>query len=86
MLATSRHCADSGQETDCTQSRHDLIRSHASKKKPPPQGGMAELPRPDGGAHDAAPTISRKRQAGDFGEKVGGSAAMGWRPGLQDDI
>jgi len=29
-LATCRHRADSGQETDCTQSRHDLDRSHAS--------------------------------------------------------
>jgi len=24
-LATCRHCADSGQETDCTYPRHDLI-------------------------------------------------------------
>jgi len=32
VLATSRHCADCGQETDCTYSRHDLHRSHASKE------------------------------------------------------
>jgi len=30
VLATSHHCADSGQETDCIYSRHDLHRSHAS--------------------------------------------------------
>ena len=27
-----RHCADCGQETDCTYSRHDLHRSHASSE------------------------------------------------------
>jgi len=32
VLATSRHCADCGQETDCTYSRHDLHRSHASNE------------------------------------------------------
>jgi len=32
VLATSRHCVDSGQETDCTYSRHDLHRSHASNE------------------------------------------------------
>jgi len=32
---------------------------------------MAELLRPDGGACDAAPTIPRESQGGDFGEKVG---------------
>jgi len=32
VLATNRHCADSGQETDCTYSRHDLHRSYASNK------------------------------------------------------
>jgi len=29
-LATCSHCADSGQETDCTYPHHDLPRSHAS--------------------------------------------------------
>jgi len=32
VLATSRHCADCGQEADCTYSRHDLHRSHASNE------------------------------------------------------
>jgi len=32
VLATCRHCADSGQETDCIYPRHDLHRSHASNE------------------------------------------------------
>jgi len=32
VLATSRRCADSGQETDCIYPRHDLHRSHASNE------------------------------------------------------
>jgi len=32
VLATSRHCADSGQETDCTYPLHDLDRLHASNE------------------------------------------------------
>ena len=32
VLATSRNCEDSGQETDCTYPRHDLHRSHASNE------------------------------------------------------
>jgi len=47
---------------------------------------MAQLLGLDEGARDAAPTIARKPQARDFGEEVGGSAAMGWRPDLQDEI
>jgi len=30
VLASCRHCADSGQEPDCKYSRHDLHRSHTS--------------------------------------------------------
>ena len=40
LLATCRHCADSGQETDCTYSRHDLIgrmRVMNKQKKNPPE-------------------------------------------------
>jgi len=44
-LQRAATCADSGQETDCTYSRHDLHRSHASNEQtnppppPPPQSG-----------------------------------------------
>ena len=32
------------------------------------------------------PIPLRKPQAGDFGEEVGGSSAMGWMPDLQEEI
>jgi len=51
-----------------------------------PRGGMAKLLGPDGGSPHATPAVPRKPQAGDFGEKVGGSSAMGWRPDLQEEI
>ena len=43
-LATSRHCADSGQDTDCTYPRHDLIgrtrvMNKQKKKTSRPPGG-----------------------------------------------
>ena len=42
-----------------------------------PWGGVAELFRADGGTPNAAPAVPRKPQAGDLGEKVGGSTTMG---------
>ena len=47
---------------------------------------MAELLGPGGGTPHATPSIPCKPQVGDFGEKVRGSVAMGWRPDLQEEI
>ena len=53
-----------------------------------PRGRMAalQLRRPDGGTGEAPPTLPRKPQAGDVREEVGGSAPVGWRPDLQEEI
>jgi len=51
-----------------------------------PRGGMAKLLGADGGSPNATPAIPRKPQAGDFGEKMGGSSTMGWRPDVQEEI
>jgi len=49
-----------------------------------PRGGMVKLFGPDGSARDAALPIPRTPRAGDYGEVVGGSPTMGWRPDLQE--
>jgi len=47
---------------------------------------MAKLLGSNGGTPHVTPAIPSKPQAGDFGEKVGGSAAMGCWLDLQEEI
>ena len=51
-----------------------------------PRDGTAELLGQGGDTPYAAAAIPRKPQPGYFGEKVGGSATVGWRPDIQEEI
>ena len=50
-----------------------------------PRGGMAELLGSGGSARYASPQVSRKPQAGDVREEVGGSTTVGWRSDPQGE-
>jgi len=50
------------------------------------RAGVVLLLGPAGGALDAAAQITRKHQAGDRRDEVGGGPTVGWRPDLQEEV
>jgi len=51
-----------------------------------PWVGMVVVLGPNRGTPSATPTVAGQPQAGDLGEEVGGSTAVGWGKGLQDEV
>ena len=67
-------------------SRHTDSRRHATVVSAASGIILLQLLGPGRGTSHAPPEASFKPQAGNLREEVGGDAAMGWRPDLQEEV